>query len=274
MRMKLIEGKTKVLTLSYDDGVVQDARLIQILNQYGLKATFNINSGLYLAESTNREKIYGRMKRSEAKKLYVNSGHEVAIHSLTHPFLDKLDSAELIYEIIEDRKNIESDFEVIARGLAYPYGAYNDGVVDVLEKCHIAYARTTVSTHKFGFPENWLMLHPTCHHNDEKLDELIKRFVEVEDKWSSAEMFYLWGHSYEFDNDDNWEVIEKFAEYASDHEHIWYATNIEVYDYVQAYKSLRTSFDKKIITNPSSVDVWFEFKGEVYCVKSGETIKL
>ena len=90
MYMKLKDGKSKVLTFSYDDGVVQDIRLIGILNQYGIKATFNINTGLYVPEETQRERYYGRMKLSEAKEIYTDSGHEVAVHALTHPFLETL----------------------------------------------------------------------------------------------------------------------------------------------------------------------------------------
>ena len=274
MKMRLKDGKLKVLTLSYDDGVVQDIRLIKIMDKHGLKGTFNINSALYLDEEAQREEYYGRMKLSEAKELYIGSGHEVAVHAYTHPFLETLDSAEVIYEIIEDRKAIEKDYGVIARGMAYPFGTYSDEVVDVLGKCGIAYSRTVKSTYGFKFPENWLTLHPTCHHNYEKLEELFKTFAETPSRFGKAEMFYLWGHSYEFDNNDNWDVIERFAEYAGGRDNIWYATNIEVYDYVMAYKSLKTSYDQKIIHNPSALDVWFELDKEVYCVKAGETLKL
>ncbi len=274
MKMILKDGKSKVLTLSYDDGVVQDMRLIEILNKYGLKATFNINSALYLPEDTVRENFYGRMKLSEAQALYKNSGHEIAVHAYTHPFLERLDTAEIIYEITEDRKAIERDYGTIVRGMAYPFGTYSDKVVDVLDKCHIAYARTVCSTLNFNFPDNWLTLHPTCHHKHPELMPLVKRFVEEKSRYNHPEMFYLWGHSYEFDNDDNWEVIERFAEYAGGHEHIWYATNIEVYDYVKAYERLHTSYDKKTVHNPSAIDVWFSNKGGVYCVKAGETLRI
>jgi len=189
MKMRLKDGKTKVLTLSYDDGLVQDIRLIEIMNKHGLKGTFNINSGLYFSEDRVREKFHGRLKLSEAKELYTNSGHEIAVHALTHPSLGKLDSSEIIFEIIEDRKNIESQYGVITRGMAYPFGAYNDNVVDILEKCHIAYARTVKSTHGFAFPESWLTLHPTCHHNDERLEELIKRFVETPNVYDYTSLF-------------------------------------------------------------------------------------
>ena len=274
MKMRLKDGKSKVLTLSYDDGVVQDIRLIEIMNKHGLKGTFNINSGLYESEDTKREGFYGRLKLSEAKELYLNSGHEIAVHTFNHTFLQNLNSAEAIYEIMEDRKHIETNYGVIARGMAYPFGTYNDNVVDVLKKCNIAYSRTVQATNRFDFPENWLLLHPTCHHNSENLKELIKQFVEVPNKWGNPEMFYLWGHSYEFDTNNNWNVIEEFAEYAGRHEHIWYATNIEVYDYVKAYEGLQKSYDQKTIHNPSSIDVWFKLGEEVYCVKSGETLKL
>ena len=107
MFMKLKDGKSKVLTLSYDDGVVQDKRLIEIMNKCGLKGTFNINSGLYAPENADANRTSGRMTLKEAKELYLSSGHEVAVHALTHPFLESLNNEEIIYEITEDRKNIE-----------------------------------------------------------------------------------------------------------------------------------------------------------------------
>ena len=274
MKIKLKDGKSKVLTLSYDDGVVQDIRLIEIMNKYGLRGTFNICSSWVCPEDKIRESFRGSLKLSEAQKLYTNSGHEIAAHSHTHPFLDKLDSIDIICEISENRKAIERWYGCIVRGMAYPFGRYNDNVIDILKKCDIAYSRTCHSTNGFDFPSDWLQLHPTCHHNDKNLEELIKSFIEIPNRWGNAEMFYLWGHSYEFDNDNNWDVIESFAKYAGGHEHIWYATNIEIYDYVKAYERLQTSFDKKIIYNPSAIDVWFETEGMVHCVKSGEILRL
>lgn len=273
--MKLKDGKSKVLTLSYDDGVVQDIRLIGILNKYGIKATFNINTGTYLAEDAVRERYAGRMKLSEAKELYIGSGHEVAVHGLNHIFLEKVKSDEALNEILEDRKNIEAQYGVIARGMAYAYGSYNNDVIDMLAKCGIAYSRTTKATLNFKFPENWLALHPTCHHREATLMDMAKKFAEESSRYPSDNwMFYLWGHSYEFDNNDNWNVIEEFAEYIGGREDIWYATNIEIYDYVKAYESLQTSVDKKIIYNPTALDVWFMENKKTYCVKAGETIRL
>lgn len=277
MYMKLKDGKSKVLTLSYDDGVVQDIRLIALMDKYGIKGTFNVNSACYLDENAQREKYCGRMKLSEAKELYINSGHEVAVHSLTHPFLEKLKPHEVIKEVLEDRKRIENDYSVFARGMAYPYGTYSDEVVDILKDCGICYSRTVKSTLDFGFPENWLTLHPTCHHKNPKLMELAENFLKQSRYISNNLMFYLWGHSYEFDSDNNWNVIEDFFKFVSNKEDIWYATNIEIYDYVKAYESLVVSADSKRVYNPTSTEVWFIeslTSPEIRSVKGGETITL
>ena len=103
--------------------------------------------------------------------------------------------------------------------------------------------------------------------------ELAKKFIEEKNRYCCDNwLFYVWGHSYEFDHNDNWEVIEKFAEYIGGREDIWYATNIEIYDYVKAYERLETSIDKRIIHNPSSIDVWFFEQNKTYCVKGGQTL--
>lgn len=275
MYMKLKDGKSKVLTLSYDDGVVQDIRLIEILNRHGIRGTFNINTGHYLPEDTVREKYRGRLKRSEALALYRDSAHEVAVHTLTHPQLGLLRGDAIITEILEDRKRIEADYGKVARGMAYPYSSYNEEVLRLLPSLGIAYARTVNSTNAFSFPQNWLTLHPTCHHASDKLMSLADRFVNQTPRYASdCWLFYLWGHSYEFDDKDNWDVIERFAAFVGSKEDIWYATNIEIYDYVRAYEALRVSVDGNRVENPTAIDVWFLHKGKTYCVKAGEAITL
>lgn len=265
------DGKAKVVTLSYDDGVATDAKLIEIMLKHGLKGTFNINTGLFFPEDRERSKPTERLKLSEAKELYIQSGNELAIHGLHHPFLEQLNASEAVYQIAEDRKNLERVFGTIARGMAYPYGTYSSQVIDILKCCGICYSRTVKSTESFLLPDDWLALNPTCHHNNGRLMELAKRFVET--KFSGGgKMFYLWGHSYEFDNDNNWVVIEEFCEYIGNREDIWYATNIEIYNYVKAYESLITSFDGKLICNPSAIDVWASIDGKTVMIPAGKTL--
>ena len=275
MYMKLKDGKSKVLTLSYDDGVVQDIRLMDILNKNGIKATFNINTGMYVPEDTVREQYFGRMKFSEALALYTDAGHEVAVHGLTHPALDRIPTDEALTEILEDRKNIEKQYGTLARGMAYPGGTYSQTVMEELKLCGICYARTIVSTEQVNFPQNWLEWHPTCHHKNPKLMEITKRFVDEAPRFGNQIwMLYVWGHSFEFDMQNNWHVIEEFAEVSGGKDDIWYATNIEIYDYVKAYESLQTSVDKSVVHNPTAIDVWFAHNKQIYCVKAGQTLYL
>ncbi len=271
MQMRLKDGRQKVLTFSYDDGNTQDIRLAEIFDRYGLKGTFNVDTGLFLNDASQRSGE-GKLTWGEAEKLFNGSAHEVAVHTLTHPWLASLKSTEAIEEIIEDRKNIAKHFRSLGRGMAYPFGCYCDETLEILKLCGIVYSRTTKATHGFDFPENWLELNPTCHHNDPELMTLADRFINEEPRWNICNMFYVWGHSYEFDRNGNWELIEKFAEKVSGKDGIWYATNIEIYDYVKAYERLEVSADNTIVHNPSAIPVWFFEKGKTYKIEPDETL--
>ena len=275
MYMRLKDGKVKVFTLSYDDGVVQDIRLMQLMDQYGVKGTFNINSGCYVAEERIREKYYGRMKRSEAIALFQNPNHEVALHGYVHAELAQLRGVDLLNEIREDRLAAERDYGRLVRGMAYAFGSYSDEAHAAMRLCGVCYSRTTAGTGKFRFPENWLTWHPTCHHKNPQMPALADKFIRIKlDPTDGPRMFYVWGHSYEFDNDDNWELIEELFQKVGGKEDIWYATNMEIYDYVQAYRSLIVSMDGKIVQNPTTMDVWFSDGKTTHCVRSGETLHI
>ena len=180
IRMRFPQGKKKALTLSYDDGVEQDERLIGIMVKNKLKGTFNLNSGCYKDEKTVYEKgnVQRRLSEKDVTKLYKDSGMEVAIHGFSHPFLERIPDNLCLTEIIKDRENLEQQFDTIVRGAAYPYGTYSDSVVEMMRMAGIAYARTTHSTESFELPDDWLRLNPTCHHRNPKLRELATDFVE------------------------------------------------------------------------------------------------
>ena len=267
--MRFPKGRKKALTLSYDDAVIQDVRLIEIMQKNGLKGTFNLNSGLFAKEGTSTR----RMTKEQALQTFTHSGMEIAAHGLTHPALANLLPAQCSYEVIRDRENLEGLFHDVIRGLAYPDGSYSDEVVECLKNAGIVYARTTISSGTFRVPTDWLRLEPTCRHRELRLMTLAKEFIEQEvtrDPW----LFYLWGHSYEFDDDDNWNVIEEFAGYTGRREDIWYATNIEIYEYVEAYHRLVISVDGCIVKNPTNFELYFERNGKIHCIKPGEILKL
>lgn len=263
--MRFPGGKAKALTLSYDDGVEQDIRLVEIMNKHGLKGTFNLNSGLYATEGTvyPTGHIHRRMTASQIKETFLNSGQEIAVHALTHPFLEQLPIHMTVNEVIKDRENLETQFSTIIRGMAYPFGTYNETVIEALKACGIVYARTVISTNDFRLPKDWLHLTATCHHNSPDLNDLTKKFLE-DNVTHNPYLFYLWGHSYEFENDDNWDLIEDFACTIGNRDDIWYATNIEIYNYIEAYHRLRFSADGTRVHNPSAQTIYFDYNGKLF----------
>lgn len=270
--MRFPGGKMKALTFSYDDGVEQDIRLIGILRKHGMRGTFNLNSGLYAPEGHvyPEGQVHRRMSESQVSGLYAQEGIEVAVHGSTHPWLDHMPVNMCTKDLYDDRCKLERQFGRIVRGMAYPYGTYSDDVVACMRSVGIVYSRTVHSTHDFNMPADWMRLPATCHHNDPKLMELAHRFLE-EPSWGRPWMFYLWGHSYEFEEHDNWNVIEEFTDFMAGREDVWYATNIEIYDYQDAFKRLLFSMDGSIVQNPTAYELWFFLNGEVYSVKTGET---
>ncbi len=270
--MRFPGGLLRAVTLSYDDGIFSDIKLMDIINESGIKCTFNINSGIFGSE--NAASTHERLTEAQALALYKNSGHEIAVHTLTHPFLQDISSAEAAHEVLGDRENIEKIFGTVVRGMAYPFGTYNDTVVNILKGCGIAYSRTTQSTGKFDVETDWLRLKPTCHHTDENLFTFCDTFLKDPVKKFRAQprVFYMWGHSYEFDDNNNWDILIKFCDLMGGKENIWYATNIEIYDYVKAYNSLIFSADGKTCINPTSYDIFFEQEYKPYRIKSGETL--
>ncbi len=275
INLRFPEGKNKAVTLSYDDGVEQDIRLIDIMQRHGLKGTFNINSGYFAKKGTVYPKgqVHRRLTMEKAVELYNGHGMEVAVHGVTHPFLEQLPINLCTYEVLQDRMNLEREFNCMVRGMAYPYGTYSDMVVDVLKACGIVYSRTTKQTERFDIPMDWLRLPTTCKHTNPRLMELADLFLKQQSEYEDAKLFYLWGHSYEFEMDDNWNVIEEFAKYVGNRPNVWYATNIEIYEYIEAYNRLVFSLSDKRVYNPSCREIYFATLKGSFSVKAGETIQ-
>lgn len=218
----------KAVTFSYDDGISQDIRLVSIFRKYGMKATFNLNTGIQTEES--RFEIEGipihRMNQSDGlQQLY--QGHEIALHGLTHAAPSGLDSQEYEQEFLQDARNIQQIYGSYPVGMAYAYGDYSDEVICYLQQIGIRYGRTVESSYQFALPQDPMRLQPTCHHNDERLFALAEEFLAAEPEDGKPMLFYIWGHSYEFDVEDNWERIETLCQMLGGRDDIFYGTNEE-----------------------------------------------
>ena len=229
----MFNGKMKAVTFSYDDGVTQDQRLIRILDRYGLKCTFNLNSGLLgRPGSLIREDVtvaHVKPRACEVRGIY--EGHEIAVHTLTHPALSNLSDEDVVREVEEDRIALSelAGYEVV--GMAYPGGTHvmNEHVADLIRtRTGVKYARTTTSTHNFDLQQNLHIFNPSVYHHVEwdKLFELGERFISL--KTDVPQIYYIWGHAYEFDIHGDWERFEEFCRLISGHDDIFYGTNREV----------------------------------------------
>ncbi len=230
----MFQGYKKAITFSYDDGVTQDQRLIEILDKYGLKCTFNLNSGLLgqVGASIRNNKTVPHVKPriEEVAEIYRN--HEVAVHTLTHPFLPDCEEAEIIRQVEEDRIALSNIVGYEVKGMAYPCGGQNndDRVAEIIRNhTGVTYSRTITSSHSFDLQENLYRFHPTVYHLEkEKTVELAKQFLELET--DTPKLFYIWGHSYEFDADNSWGWFEELCKMISGKKDIFYGTNGECFN--------------------------------------------
>ncbi len=256
------EGRHKVLTMSYDDGRTADRRLVSIFNQYGLKGTFHLNSGLL--------GIKDRLDREEIAKLY--SGHEVSAHTFTHPSMARCPREQIIREIMDDRDSLETICGYAVRGMSYPNGSYNSELQEMLPHLGIEYARVVKSTGSFDMPDNPYEWKPTCHHK-EGMMALAEQFLAFS-KQQNLYMMYVWGHSYEFELDNNWELIEGFCRLTGHRTDIWYATNMEIIDYFRAFRQLRFSASRRLVWNPGAASVWLTVDQDIVEVPGGRQLSL
>lgn len=262
MRFVYPQAKAKALTFSYDDGQVYDRRLAELFRSAGMKATFHLNSG-NLGPDRDKETFIGA---EELKEVY--KGHEIACHGVQHRNPTVLSRQQLLLEFQEDRKTLEKLTGGLVQGLSYAFGSYDGEVMEIAKKLGIKYSRTVQGTGGFFPPADFMAWHPTCHH-DHRLLELGDQFLGSPG-YVELPLMYVWGHSYEFGRSGDWSVIEAFVEKMAGKEDIWYATNMEIANYIQATRAQEFSADGLTMYNPTAIDVWASTNQGILVIKSGE----
>ena len=211
---------------------------------------------------------------------------EVAIHGYKHLSLNELDEGMIAAEIVADRLALENALGRVIKGMAYANGAYDEKAKKVLKTCGISYARTTENVTDFSLPKDWLEWHTTCHHSNPALHEYADKFLAAKEDHSTMVLwqnktimrfpllFYVWGHSYEFHIQNNWELMEGLLEKVSGQDDVWYATNGEIYQYVEDFRRLQFSANGAWVFNPSAQDIYFLANGIRICAKAGATTRV
>lgn len=265
------EGRDRALTFSYDDGVVQDRRLISLMRQNGLKGTFNLNSGFLGWQDDiirdGRIVDHSHIPAEEVSSLY--RGMEVAVHTVSHPNLMLLSDAQVLAEVLDDRRALEALVGYPVRGMAYPFGPSDERVRNLMRACSIRFARGVRTTGGFNLPDNPWDWACSCHHYD--LEALIDPFLTDD---GELKLLSVWGHSYEFDQKQQWEVIENQLRRLGGHADVWYATNSEIFACIEAHERMESSLDGNLLHNPSSQTLWLKCEGEKLSIAPGETLRL
>lgn len=280
IEMLFPEGKTKALILSYDDGAKNDRRLVALMNKYQLVGTFHLNSNKL---STNS--YYDYLNKEELKELY--KGHEVSVHSANHPNLPDISKSEVANEIFEDRKELERIMGYSVRGMAYPFGNTNDTVVETIKRLGIEYARIVGDSYNFEIPKEFLRWHPTMHQfckaywepnqpeKDQKEMALFYQTIESFLKYKELAVLDIWGHSWEMGTDQTkWDETEKFFKMLANNSAIYYAKQIDLVDYINAYRNLKFSVLKNQVTNLSSFTIYLKANNKKYVIPSGKTVNI
>jgi hypothetical protein len=226
-----------------------------------MKGTFHLNSGTLGSP--------GHIAPEEVREVY--KGHEIAVHMKNHPWPSQQPNEVNMAQLIDDRRALEELAGYPVRGMSYPFGDYGNGFDKLLPAAGIEYSRTVHAHHNFNLPDNFLTWNSTCHHND-RLNELWENFSAKHSWMRLMRLMYVWGHSYEFDNDNNWDLIEGFCEKAAAADGIWYATNMQVMDYIVAMRRLKWSVEGRYADNPSALSVFIRTEGGVTEIKPGSNI--
>ncbi|MBW2735028.1 MAG: starch-binding protein [Deltaproteobacteria bacterium] len=256
-------GKAKALVMSMDDGNVQDRRLVALFNTYGIRGTFHLNSG--------RLGTTSYIAAAEVLTLY--AGHEVSVHSVTHPHLSDLSLLEIEKEVGDDKAALEKLSGAPVLGIAYPFGSYNADVLKVVKQQGMIYGRVVPQTNDLRIPGDLLTWRGSCHHTGAyALGEALMRRSEP-----TLALLFVWGHAWELDGDtptNSWAHMEAFCQLVSQQTDVWYATAGEVATYLLALRAVRVSLHGDSMTNGSAEVVWIRTSRGVERLAAGASVAL
>lgn len=255
-------GKERAFSVTYDDGVFQDIRFVSLLDKYGLKGTFNLNSALMEKEfewTHDKIKTVKRISVSRAVTLYKH--HEIASHTCSHPYMKDLSEKEILSELSEDKKKLEKYFGKKVRGFAVPFDYYDDIIEDCVRKCGFEYARISEESMTYLPDKNYYRWRASIFHLEPCLDDFTDGFLKTDTELALCQIV---GHSYDLDAENLWEKIEEIFRKVSEDPSVCPMTTVELIRYLKAMDSV--TITEKEIVNRSDVPLWFEVNGKKVCV--------
>lgn len=265
------KGKYKALIMSYDDGTSQDIKLVALFNKNNIVGTFNLNSGILGTKRGWKQKgkmVYQKyVSKDSLNSIYKN--HEISAHGAFHKNFTNISDNELLEEVKNDIITLEKQTGQKIVSLAYPFGSANAHVAKLVASTGINNARTVNDTHSFDLPNNFLLWNPTTH--DSKALDDMQRYLELDNQ--NLSLFYVWGHSWELDDEKRWENMTKFCQAMGKETNIWFVGSGEYTAYLQALNKVEIK-DHEIINPKDNQTVWVHLSNGVRELKSGERIEI
>lgn len=263
-------GKAKAFNFSYDDGVMQDVRFVRLLNKYGLKGTFNLNSGLLKQEFTWTHACglpVKRLSEDAVKDLY--DGHEVACHTYSHPYMDQYSETDVLREIGADRFFLERLFGREVAGYATPFYYFSDLIASCVWQCGLEYARISETDLSFAPRKDYYHWKGGLFHEDPGMEDYVEHFLTTEEELAICQIV---GHTYDLDVYDMWDQIETICRKISACDDIWPATHLELVRYLRNMEMAQILPEK--VVNTSEAELWFEIDGVPVMIPPGKSIHL
>ena len=261
-------GKKKAFNITYDDGVYQDLRFVMLMNRYGLKGTFNLNSQLMEQEFIWQHESGLRIRRLPKElALHLYDGHEVASHSLTHPDMRWLDEGQIMYEMGHDKWQLEQLFGREVTGFALPFDYYSDTIARCAERLGFEYSRCSEETYSYQPPEDYYHWAAGTYHVMPGFRAFVEGFFHTDEELALCQIV---GHSYDLDVGDMWEEMEDILRRVAADENIASMTNAELVRYLKAMRAAEIS--DEYIRNNSDTELFFEIEGETIVLKPHEEL--
>lgn len=264
------EGKSKALILTYDDGVEEDIKFVNLIEKYNLKGCFNLNFGLmesHFEWKHQSGKTIKRLSLQTAVQLYKK--HEIASHTMTHPYLEKLNEREILQEMVMDKENLELVFERKVKGFALPFNFFSPLIKECIKKTGFEYGRISEESFSSEPVTDYFAWRPSIFHLNNKLENFINSFLQTDNELAICTIA---GHSYDLEVENKWNLFENILKRINDNKNILSMTMSENTAYLKAMK--KSCITKEKITNESTIPLWFAIDGEILTVAPFKEVNL
>ena len=263
-------GKSRAFSVTYDDGVLQDVPFVALLNRYGIKGTFNLNAALMEQEFVWQHECGMEVRRLPPQQVVgLYEGHEVASHTLTHPYMQNLGDEALAWEIGEDKRRLEALLGREVAGFAVPFDYYDARIAQCVERCGFAYGRMSVESDGYDPWEKKYFWRAGIFHLRPELEQFVEDFLRSDQELALCQIV---GHSYDLDVAGLWDTMERIFSRVSRAKDVAFLTHIQLVRYLDAMG--QAELVDNTISNPSDMELWFAVDGQIQSVPPGGKVTI